>query len=80
MNERDGRTQGRAGIGGLSYRTILGLVIAALVVLFIALNRDETEVSFVLFDQQTSLWVALTFAAAGGFVAGFLIGRRRYRT
>ena len=75
MNEPDRRQ----GVGGLSARTIGGIVVAALVVLFIALNRDETELSFVLFDGQTSLWVALTVAAAGGFVAGFLIGRRRYR-
>jgi hypothetical protein len=25
-----------------------------------------------------SLWIALTIAAVGGFIAGFLIGRKRY--
>ena len=74
MDERE-----KTGIGGLSYRTIAGIAIAALVVLFIALNRDETEISFIVFDAQTALWIALTVAAAGGFVAGFLIGRQRYR-
>ena len=74
MDERES-----VGIRGLSYRTIGGIVVAALVVLFIALNRDETEISFIVFDAQTALWIALTVAAAGGFVAGFLIGRHRYR-
>jgi uncharacterized integral membrane protein len=69
----------RRGIAGISYRTLGGIAVAALIVVFVALNRDETEVSFVLFDARTSLWVALGLAAAGGFAAGFLIGRRHYR-
>lgn len=76
--ERDGQSR-RGGIGRLSYRAIAGIVLVVLIVVFVALNRDETEVSFIVFDAETSLWVALAIAAAGGFVAGFLIGRRRYR-
>ncbi len=67
------------GIAGVSYRTIAGLVLLVLVIVFIARNRDETKISFIVFDSTTSLWVALSLAAAVGFVAGFLIGRRRYR-
>lgn len=67
----------KRGIAGLSWRTIAGVALALLVVLFIALNRDETEVSFVVFSTRSTLWVALSLAALGGFVAGFLIGRRR---
>jgi uncharacterized integral membrane protein len=59
---------------------IAGVVLALLVVLFIVLNRDETEVSFIAFSARTDLWTALALAAAGGFVAGFLLGRQRYRT
>ena len=64
---------------GLSGRAIGGLVVAALVVIFIAINRDQVEVSFVFFSATIALWVALTIAAVGGLVAGFLIGRRRYK-
>ena len=67
------------GIAGLSYRTIAGLALAALVGLFVALNREETSISFIVFDAQTKLWIALGLAAVAGFVAGFLIGRRHYR-
>ncbi len=75
-------TQGnaeRGRIAGLSPRTIAGIAVAVLIVLFIVLNRDKTDISFIVFTAETALWIALTLAAAGGFVAGFLIGRRRYR-
>ncbi len=75
-------TQGNAERGrtaGVSPRTIAGIAVAVLIVLFIVLNRDKTDISFIVFTAETALWIALTLAAAGGFVAGFLIGRRRYR-
>ena len=64
---------------GLSGRAIGGIVIAVLVVVFVAINRDQTSVSFIFFTAEVALWVALAIAAAGGFVAGFLIGRKRYK-
>ena len=65
---------------GLSGRAIGGIVIAVLVVVFIAINRDQTSVSFIFFTAEVALWVALAIAAAGGFIAGFLIGRKRYKS
>ena len=65
---------------GLSGRAIGGIVVAALVVVFIAINRDQTSVSFIFFTAEVALWVALAIAAAGGFIAGFLIGRKRYKS
>ncbi len=80
MAREGNQKRGSAGIGGVSYRTMGGVALAAVIVLFVALNRDETEISFIVFSAKTALWVALTVAAAGGFVAGFLIGRHRYRS
>ena len=79
MSARHGNGTTGSGIAGLSSRTIAGLVLVVLVIVFVALNRDETRISFIVFDATTALWVALGLAAAVGFVAGFLIGRRRYR-
>ena len=64
---------------GLSGRAVGGLVIAAVVVVFIAINRSQTQVNFLFFSAEIALWVALTIAAIGGLVAGFLIGRKRYK-
>ncbi len=75
----DPQTRGTAGIAGISYRTIAGLVLALVVLLFVVLNRDETEISFIVFDARTALWIALLLAALGGFVAGFLMSRAYYR-
>lgn len=79
MSARHG-TASENGIAGLSYRTIAGLVIVVLVIVFVARNRDETEISFIVYKSTTALWVALAVAAAAGFVAGFLLGRHRYRS
>jgi uncharacterized integral membrane protein len=64
---------------GLSGRAIGGLIIAAVVIVFIVINRDQTQVNFVFFTAEIALWVALTIAAVGGLIAGFLIGRKRYK-
>ena len=79
MSERADRQTKSGEIAGLSYRTLAGILILGLLVLFIAVNRDKTEISFIVFSAQTALWIALTVAAAGAFLAGFLIGRHRYR-
>ena len=79
MSTRERARPTRSGFAGLSYRTIAGLMLVLLVIVFVARNRDETKISFIVFDSTTSLWVALTIAAAAGFIAGFLIGRHRYR-
>ncbi|MGQ0577087.1 MAG: LapA family protein [Pseudonocardia sp.] len=60
-------------------RMIAGLALVVLVVVFVALNRDPTRVSFILFTAETALWVALTLAGLAGFVAGWLVGRGRQR-
>ena len=64
---------------GLSGRAIGGIVIAVLVIIFVVINRDPITLSFGFFSWNTSLWVGLAIAAAGGLIAGFLIGRKRYK-
>ena len=54
-----------------------GLVVLVVVVVFIAINQDDAQVSLVVAEVTMSLWLALTSAGVLGFTAGWLIGRRR---
>lgn len=76
MAERD-RAQDKGF--DLGPRTILGGVLALLLLLFIVLNTSSTNVSFIFFSTETPLWVALAIAGVVGAAAGFLAGRRFYR-
>ena len=64
---------------GLSGRAIGGIVIAAVVLIFIFTNWQSVEVKFLFLSPTMPLAIALAIAAAGGFIAGFLIGRNRYK-
>jgi uncharacterized integral membrane protein len=63
----------------LSGRLIAAIAIGVLILVFVVLNRDRTKVSFIVFSTRTDLWVALLLSAVAGLIAGFLLGRRRYR-
>jgi uncharacterized integral membrane protein len=78
MSDRDGRRDGDS-TSRISPRTVVAGVVTVLLVLFVVLNRDSTEVSFIFFSAETNLWVALAIAGVAGGVAGFLLGRRLYR-
>lgn len=58
-------------------RVWVGLIILAVVLVFIAVNREVTAISFVVGTAQAPLWLALGLSTLAGFVAGFLFARRR---
>ncbi|RYV51676.1 lipopolysaccharide assembly protein LapA domain-containing protein [Pengzhenrongella frigida] len=63
----------------VSGRAIGGLVIAAVLLVWILSNRAEVEVSFIFTTAVVPLWFVLAIAAVLGVAAGFLVGRKRYR-
>lgn len=63
----------------LPVRLIVVIAVAAYAILFILVNSDEVEVSFVLFSARLSLVIALGLAFALGLVAGYLIDTLRSR-
>ena len=65
---------------GISGRTIGGLVIAGLLIVWILVNRDPVEVSFIVTTATVPLWLVLAIAAVLGAATGFLVGRKRYRS
>ena len=66
---------------GLPLGLILVGLLAAYGLLFILFNSDQVNVSFVFFDAEISLVVALLITAGIGFAAGYYLreirGRRR---
>lgn len=60
-------------------RAVVGVIVGILLIAFIVLNRQATDVSFVFFETETRLWVALLIAAVAGVLIGLALGRRRYR-
>lgn len=64
---------------GISGRAIGGIIIAVLVLVFIVTNWQSTPVQFLFWSITMPLTIALAIAAAGGFIAGLLIGRNRYK-
>jgi uncharacterized integral membrane protein len=79
VSEQKSPTPSSSRPSWLTNRVIGGLVIAVLLLLFISVNHEHTEISFIVFSAETSLWIALALAGAAGFLAGYLLGRRRYR-
>ena len=79
MSYVDPRAEQQPARRRVNGRAIFGLVIALLVIAFIAVNREQTTISFLFWDTQMALWVVLAIVAVLGFIAGFLIGRRRYQ-
>ena len=63
----------------LPIRLIIVVGVAVYAVLFVLLNSEAVEVSFVFFAAEISLVVALGLALALGLVAGYLIDTLRER-
>jgi uncharacterized integral membrane protein len=68
----------------VSPELIVAAVIAVLLVIFIVQNSDKTDVTWIVTDSTTPLWVVIFVAAIAGYLLGRLIEiglrRRRSRT
>lgn len=58
-------------------RQVVAAVVAVLLVVFVAVNSDSTEVSFVFFSATLPLWVVLAGTALVGIAIGMVMGSRR---
>lgn len=66
--------------GRITPRMVGGIVLAALAVAFILSNREQANVSFLIFDADLALWLVLTLTFAVGLAVGTLVlGRSRYK-
>jgi uncharacterized integral membrane protein len=62
-----------------SGRTIGGIAALALLVVWILVNRDTVDVSFLVWTAALPLWIALAVAALLGALVGYLMARKRHR-
>ena len=60
-----------------SGRQIIGVLIAVVLLVFIAANNQTVPVSFVFFEVSPPLWLVLAGTAALGVGLGMLVGTRR---
>lgn len=67
----------------LSPRAVIGIVIAALVVVFFVENwnklTDDLELRFIIPTVSMQTWVWMLILTVAGLLAGFLFGRSRYK-
>ena len=68
--------------GGVSPALIVGGIIAVLLLVFIIQNSNDAEVTWLVTDTKTPLWVVIFVSAVLGYVVGQLIeiGWRRHRS
>jgi uncharacterized integral membrane protein len=64
---------------GVPWRLIAFSVVLVYAVIFVILNADSVDVSFVFFSTRVSLIVALVLALLIGFLAGYLVDNMRDR-
>jgi len=55
------------------------IIIAAVIILFIAVNTREVTISYAAGDMRMPLWLALAGVALLGGVVGWFVGRRRLK-
>ena len=70
-------TPRKRGVRRVSLRLVVSVLLVILAVIFIAQNREPTEVAFLTASAVMPLWSVLTGVAVLGLVVGYLVARRR---
>lgn len=79
MPDLDKSGKQRSSSTRLSPRAIAGLVIAAACLVFVFSNTQEVQLRFMWVEISAPGWLLLALLLALGVLAGFLIGRSRYK-
>lgn len=78
MNER-AQTDSGSAPSRLSPTQWLALVLAALALVFILMNRDSTTINFFGATVRAPLWLVLVVIFAVGWLTGVLMMRRKQK-
>jgi uncharacterized integral membrane protein len=57
----------------ISPEIIIALLLGILLLIFIVQNADDTEVTWIVTDSKTPLWVVIFVSAIAGYLIGQLI-------
>jgi len=63
----------------LSPRAIVGIAIAVVCLIFVFSNTGQATLRFMWIEITAAGWIFLFLLLALGFLAGFMIGRNRYK-
>ncbi|MDT0329817.1 LapA family protein [Nocardiopsis lambiniae] len=69
----DGTSGRRFSAGSIPPRVWIALVLLVVAVLFVAQNRDSTEIQVLLISLVAPLWAVLTVAVGVGLLIGLLL-------
>jgi uncharacterized integral membrane protein len=72
-DDYDDQRQATSGSNGPSLFLILLIIVAVITAVFIAQNRDQTQVEFLFFDVQSRVWTAIAVAIGLGVLLDRLI-------
>ncbi len=63
----------------LSPRAIVGIAIAVVCLIFVFSNTGQVSLRFLWIEITAAGWILLFLLLALGFLAGFMVGRNRYK-
>jgi uncharacterized membrane protein YciS (DUF1049 family) len=72
-DQYDDQLSAQSGRNGPSFFLILLIIVAAITAVFIAQNREQTQIEFLFFDVESRVWTAIAVSIALGIVLDRLI-------
>lgn len=69
-------------VGGfdLTARRIVGIIIGVIALVFVFSNTGEVTLKFLWLDLSAPGWLMLLVLLLAGFLVGFMIGRKKYKS
>ncbi len=64
---------------GSAARSIAGIVVLIVLLVFILQNSDDAKVDLLFWDATLSLWAVILIGAGLGFLVGWFLGRSRMK-
>ncbi|MFI0431766.1 MAG: LapA family protein [Candidatus Nanopelagicales bacterium] len=80
MSQTDNQSTSRRVESLFTPKRILALAIALIALVFVFSNTDEIALKWLWFTVVAPAWIMLLLVLLAGGIAGFALGRRRYKS